>query len=143
MYSIEIDPNESVNPCIITTNGEFTPDFHSIYIKSDDPTIKQFFSNWYLGTIWIGNRQMNQKIPKDIFSEMITRVSQKLDLVITFNNSNEFSVKINARLAQLIVELKKEINNYDSDISDIYMSDYSNKQKIIEKITQKLKNSID
>ena len=86
---------------------------------------------------------MNQKIPKDIFSEMITRVSQKLDLVITFNNSNEFSVKINARLAQLIVELKKEINNYDSDISDIYISDYSNEQKIIEKITQKLKNLID
>ena len=143
MYSIEIDPNESVNPCIITPNGEFTPDFHSILIISDDPIVKQLFSNWYLGTIWIGNRQMNQKIPKNIFSEMITRVSQKVDLIITFSNSSEFAVKISARLAQFIVELKKEIKNYDSDISDIYMSDYSNDQKIIEKITQKLKNSID
>ena len=44
---------------------------------------------------------MNQKIPKDIFSEIITRVSQKLELVITFNNSNEFSVKINARVLKL------------------------------------------
>lgn len=140
MYSIEIDPNKSVNPCIITPNGEFVPKFHSILINSDDPTIKQIFNNWYLGTLWFGNNEMNQKISKDVFSEIITRVSQKVDLVITFNNSDEFAVKIRARIAQFIVELKKETVSY---VSDIYMSDYSKDQKIIEKITSKLKNTID
>ena len=139
MYSIKIEPNESVNPCIITPTGEFVPRFHSILIKSDDPFVKQIFNNWYLGTLWIGNNEMNKKIPKDVFSEIITRVSQKVDLVITFNNSNEFAIKISARIAQIIVELKKETANY---VSDIYMSDYSKDQKIIEKITQKLLNNI-
>ena len=139
MYSIEIDPNKSVNPCVITPIGEFVPQFHSILIKSDDDNIKHIFNNWYLGALWIGNNEMNKKIPKDIFSEIITRVSQKVDLVITFSNSNEFAIKISARIAQIIVELKKETANY---VSDIYMSDYSKDQKIIEKITQKLSNTI-
>lgn len=140
MYSIEIEPNESVNPCIITPEGKFVPRFHSIQIISDDFNIKEIFNNWYLGTLWIGNNEMNKKISKDVFSEIITRVSQKVDLVITFNNSNEFAIKISARIAQFIVELKKETNSY---VNDIYMSDYSKNQKIIEKITSKLKNTID
>ncbi len=140
MYSIEIDPNKSVNPCVITPVGEFVPRFHSMLIKSDDDNIKQIFNNWYLGSLWIGNNKMNKKIPKDIFSEIITRVSQKVDLVITFSNSNEFAIKISTRIAQFIVELKKETNSY---VSNIYMSDYSKDQKIIEKITSKLKNTID
>ena len=44
MYSIEIDSNESVNPCIITPKGEFVPRFHSILIKSDDSNIKNIFN---------------------------------------------------------------------------------------------------
>ena len=143
MYSIEIDPNESVNPCIITPKGEFVPKFHSILIRSDDSNIKNIFDNWYLGTIWIGNNEIDEKIPRDVFSKIITRVSKKVDLVITFSNSSEFAIKIIARIAQFIVELREETHNYDSDINDIYMSDYSKDQKIIEKITQKLKNSID
>ena len=143
MYSIEIDPNESVNPCIITPKGEFVPKFHSILIRSDDSNIKNIFDNWYLGTIWIGNNEIGEKIPRDVFSKIITRVSKKVDLVITFSNSSEFAIKIIARIAQFIVELREETHNYDSDINDIYISDYSKDQKIIEKITQKLKNSID
>lgn len=139
MYSIKIEPNESVNPCIITPTGEFVPRFHSMLITSDDYNIKGIFNNWYLGTLWIGNNEMNKKIPKEVFSEIITRVSQKVDLVITFNNSNEFAIKISARIAQFIVELKKETANY---VSDIYMSDYSKDKKIIEKITEKLSNTI-
>jgi hypothetical protein len=134
MYSIEIDSNESVNPCIITPKGEFVPRFHSILIKSDDS------NNWYLGTIWIGNNEIDEKIPRDIFSEIITRVSKKVDLVITFSNSAEFAIKISARIAQFIQELQKETTHY---VSDIYMSEYSNKQNIIEKITLKLANTID
>ena len=140
MYSIEIDSNESVNPCIITPKGEFVPRFHSILIKSDDSNIKNIFNNWYLGTIWIGNNEIDEKIPRDVFSEIITRVSKKVDLVITFNNSAEFAIKISARIAQFIQELQKETTHY---VSNIYMSEYSVKQNIIEKITLRLANTID
>ncbi len=139
MYSIEIDTNKAVNPCIVTPDGDFVPAFHSVYIISDDSNIKNIFNNWYLGTIWIGNTELNKKIPKDVYSEIITRVSQKLDLIINFSNSDEFSLKINARIAQFIIELKKETKDY---ADDIYISDYSKNQKIIEKITFRLQNKI-
>jgi hypothetical protein len=135
MYSIKIDANQAVNPCIITREGDFAPEFHSLYITSDDSYIKNMFNNWYLGTIWI----VNKKIPKKKYSEIITRVSQKLDLIINFSNSDEFSLKINARIAQFIIELKKETKDY---ADDIYISDYSKNQKIIEKITSRLQNKI-
>ncbi len=139
MYSIKIDTNQAVNPCIITREGDFAPEFHSLYITSDDSYIKNIFNNWYLGTIWIGNTELNKKIPKKIYSEIITRVSQKIDLMINFSNSDEFSLKINARIAQFIMELKKETKDY---ADDIYISDYSKNQKIIEKITFCLQNKI-
>ena len=92
------------------------------------------------GTIWIGNNEIDEKIPRDVFSEIITRVSKKVDLVITFSNSAEFAIKISARIAQFIQELQKETTHY---VSNIYMSEYSVKQNIIEKITLKLANTID
>ena len=64
MYSIKIDANQAVNPCIITREGDFAPEFHSLYITSDDSYIKNIFNNWYLGTIWIGNTELNKKFPK-------------------------------------------------------------------------------
>ena len=139
MYSIKIDANQAVNPCIITREGDFAPEFHSLYITSDDSYIKNMFNNWYLGTIWIGNTELNKKIPKKNYSEIITRISQKIDLIINFSNSDEFSLKINARIAQFIIELKKETKDY---ADDIYISDYSKNQKIIEKITSRLQNKI-
>jgi hypothetical protein len=84
MHTIKIGLNTSINPCILTSKGEFCPNNHSLYIMCSPATLLYKKYGWYLGTIWIGNKQLTH-ISKDIMSEKMNHINNNIERSIHGN----------------------------------------------------------
>ena len=80
MVQIELNLNKSINPCIVTSSGDYVPNSHQLYI-SCNPLEKALYQQygWYLGCVFIGSKTLHS-VKKETFSQILTEIESSINL---------------------------------------------------------------
>ena len=101
-YSINIEYNSTINPCILTPKGNFSLNTHSFYIICDSSSDFYKIYGWFLGTVQIGKNLHD--IPKEKLSAILKQIRQNQN--ITCDNIRELGTQLYHRIARVCQELQ-------------------------------------
>lgn len=135
MPIIHIGFNTTINPCVLTTKGEFAPDTHAIYICCQSNTNRKFYDKygWYLGTVWLGHPNLGT-IERSKLSKIMTEISQVVDSVVEGSHDDLYDIMIE-RLKKISEEMSARL---PQDCSPITITKYNYTGKTLDNIKTRL-----
>ena len=117
MVQIELNLNKSINPCIVTSSGDYVPNSHQLYISCNslEKELYQTYG-WYLGCVFIGSKTLNT-IKKEAFSQILTEIESSINLNLEGSINELHSLVIG--LVEKVIELINTKQTLDEPIKII------------------------
>ena len=116
MTEITINLNTKVNPCIVTTQGDYCLKNHSLYLSCQYPSRLYQKYGWYLGNITVGNNQLD-RIPRKQFAGYLQLVEGQIDTLVS-GNINQVGSLLYDRISGICKSLNKICPEYTFMIQD-------------------------
>lgn len=142
---IKLDLNSSVNPCLLTSQGEFAPDSHQIYVtcNSTNPQLFNEFG-WYLASFWITHPKLST-IPREDFAKILketeSNFNEEINGLTKEQVKKQFTTAVKLMINHINYNLKKSKWNEIQVSLSYYSTQQSYLEKIIDKVTSVVKLS--
>jgi len=138
MPIIHIGFNTSINPCVLTSKGEFAPDTHSIYISCQSDTNSELYDKygWYLGTVWLGHPNLTI-VERSKLSKIMVEISQVVESIIEGPYDDLYSIMIE-RIAMIVNEMNMRV---PVECTPITITQFNHTGGTLNNIKDKLDNT--
>ena len=134
MDTITIDFNETINPCILTPDGEFANSHHSFYVTCDSSNKIYKKHGWYLGTVLIGSNNLTN-VKRETLSKIIKNIQSTTDSKINYTNKTEVKQLLENKFNDIIIKMNKLL---PQEITPVNFSNYTIDTDALNEILNKI-----
>ena len=135
---ITLDLNSSVNPCLLTSRGEFAPDSHQIYVTCNNTNSKLYHElGWYLASFWISSPQLST-IPREEFSKILKKTEKDINLEIGGLTKEQIKKQFSIAVELMVDHINQNLQKSKYGEVQVSLTSYSTQQNYLEKIIDKV-----
>lgn len=135
---ITLDLNSSVNPCLLTSQGEFAPDSHQIYVTVNNTNSQLYHEfGWYLASFWISSPQLST-IPREEFSKILKETEKDLNLEIGGLTKEQIKKQFSIAVELMVDHINQNLQKSKYGEVQVSLTSYSTQQNYLEKIIDKV-----
>ena len=135
---ITLDLNSSVNPCLLTSRGEFAPDSHQIYVTCNKTNSKLYHElGWYLASFWISSPQLST-IPREEFSKILKKTEKDINLEIGGLTKEQIKKQFSIAVELMVDHINQNLQKSKYGEVQVSLTSYSTQQNYLEKIIDKV-----
>ena len=135
---IKLYLNSSVNPCLLTSQGEFAPDSHQMYVtcNSTNPQLYTKFG-WYLASFWITHPKLST-VPRDDFAEILKETESNFNKEINGPTKKQLKKQFATTVKLMVNHINRNLKKSKWNEIQVSLSRYSTQQSYLEKIIDKV-----